>query len=166
MLTRFWVFANCGKTDRHCLSLSLSRSSLTRSCVLVTGDLLLQGNKYFYYNNLDSKLSLTQWWCLLERNCHNTTKWHHCSTILFSRTQSTEDAWKFSDVFLISRMQTWENRESKSQKTLRAVGVRKPVSFKLALGRFIPACFDFISIFIYNLMALEVESNHISFCFD
>ncbi len=54
----------------------------------------------------------------------------------------------------------------KSQKTLRAAGVRKPVSFKLALACFKPACYDFLSIFIYNSMALEVESKHLSFCFD
>ncbi len=53
----------------------------------------------------------------------------------------------------------------KSKKTLRAAGVWKPVSFKLARVCFIPACFDFISIFIYNSTALEVESKHLSFCF-
>ncbi len=46
-----------------------------------------------------------------------------------------------------------------------AAGVRKPVSVKLALVCFKPACFDFTSIFIYNSTALEVESKHLSFCF-
>ncbi len=49
-----------------------------------------------------------------------------------------------------------ESSRYKSQKTLLAAGVRKPVSFKLALVWFIPACFNFISIFIYNSTALEV----------
>ncbi len=45
------------------LSLSLSLSLLltdSQLCVLELRDLLLQGNKYFYYYNMDSELSLTQ----------------------------------------------------------------------------------------------------------
>ncbi len=44
------------------LSLYLSLSLLTdlQLCVLELRDLLLQGNKYLYYYNMDSELSLTQ----------------------------------------------------------------------------------------------------------
>ncbi len=67
------------------------------------------------------------------------------------------------DIEDVSSVDLRESSHLKSQKTLRVAGVRKPVSFKLALVCFILACFDLISIFIHNSTALEVESKHLSF---
>ncbi len=75
--------------------------------------------------------------CVLQRSCVLVFSFYviinRRSSVPFLKNASTEDAWKCLDVFLKSRMrrvQTWE----KSQKTLRAAGVRKPVSFKLTLA--------------------------------
>ncbi len=53
------------------------------------------------------------------------------------------------DIEDVSSADLRELSRKKSKKTLRAAGVWKPVSFKLALVCFIPACVDFISIFRY-----------------
>ncbi len=103
-----------------------------------TNSVLMRAVLFIYLNIIILLLLLL---FVLQRSCVLVFSFYviinRRSSVPILKNASTEDAWKCPDVFLISRMrwvQTWENRAVKSPKMLRAAGVQKPVSFKLALA--------------------------------
>ncbi len=84
------------------------------------------------------------------------------SVPILKNTSTEEDAWKFLDVFVISRMylvQTWENRAVINPRRHCGGWCRKLVSFKLALVCLKPACLiSYLYLFI-NWQFLKLKVN-------
>ncbi len=84
------------------------------------------------------------------------------SVPILKNASTEEDAWKFLDVFMISRMypvQTWENRAIVNPRRHCGGWCRKLVSFKLALVCLKPACLtSYLYLFItWQFLKLKVN---------